>query len=300
MNFLLKGLKTAGLLGIIGGLCFASSVFTVMAYMKITGVDAAGLDSIPQDEINPSHIQGEGETSASLTEEIVQESAIASLPLVGPTLPDPVDPIKDKVMLEAPLVLQYPELPRGCEVTSLTMLLQFAGKDVEKMGLSEQMIRDTTPIEYAADGSIAYWGHPSQGFVGEITRVGPGFGVYHEALLPLLAEYVDQPLNLSGLPFEELERQLSRGIPVVVWTTTIHGEPNKWVEWDTPMGTIKTTFQEHAALMVGYDEQYIYINDPLQSVPQYKVDRASFIHSWEIMGKQALSYALPAVDEENF
>ena len=48
-------------------------------------------------------------------------------------------PIKDQVHLDIPAISQNPELPRGCEVTSLVMLLNSAGVNVNKMVLAEKV-----------------------------------------------------------------------------------------------------------------------------------------------------------------
>ncbi|MNJ01113.1 hypothetical protein D3C73_1606400 [compost metagenome] len=51
---------------------------------------------------------------------------------------------------------------------------------------------------------------------------------------------------------------------------------------------------EHAVLLVGYDDQYVYVNDPWTGKKQFAVDRQQFLETWDVMGRQALSYA-PAV-----
>ncbi|ESU31149.1 hypothetical protein G3A_18495 [Bacillus sp. 17376] len=80
---------------------------------------------------------------------------------------------ESKVKLDAPHISQLPELERGCEVTTLAMLLQHAGQDVGKMELSKEI--DRVPFE--KDGMR---GHPSEGFVGNMkTMDKPGLGVYH-------------------------------------------------------------------------------------------------------------------------
>ncbi|NLY78771.1 MAG: hypothetical protein GX072_02350, partial [Lysinibacillus sp.] len=41
--------------------------------------------------------------------------------------------------LQVPVVLQNPELPNGCEITSLTAILNYYGINVDKMTLSDRM-----------------------------------------------------------------------------------------------------------------------------------------------------------------
>ncbi len=208
-------------------------------------------------------------------------------------------PHSAEAMVTAPHVLQYPELPRGCEITSLTMLLQYSGLDVDKLKLAEEMKKDTTPLVRNKSGEIAYWGNPNVGFVGNITLNEPGFGIYHAALFPLLQSYMPSAVDLTGKSFAELEKQVADGIPVVVWTTVEYNNPTDWVIWDTDLGPIRTTFKEHAVLLVGYDEDHVYINDPLKKQFPVKVDKEQFIVSWNVMGKQALSYENNDKDEDN-
>ncbi|MED4609776.1 C39 family peptidase, partial [Paenibacillus validus] len=193
-------------------------------------------------------------------------------------------------MLDAPMVRQLPELPSGCEVTSLTMLLKFRGLEKSKLELAAEMPRDTTPIRYNKDGTIAYWGNPNTGFVGEPTGAAKGFGIYHTALFAQLKAHVPSAIDLTRQPFAKLEEQLQLGIPSVVWTTIDYQVPEKWVVWDTPIGPIQTTFMEHAVLLVGYDETYVYVNDPLSGRSKQPIEKAQFIAVWEAMGRQAISY----------
>ncbi|UJF35237.1 C39 family peptidase [Paenibacillus hexagrammi] len=194
--------------------------------------------------------------------------------------------------IDAPIIEQLPELPAGCEITTLTMLLQFSGMDKTKMQLMAEMPVDQTPIVYNGDGSIKYWGNPNTGFVGDVTRKQRVFGIYHTGIYPLLQHYIPQAEDITDKPFELYEEQVARGIPVMVWTTIDFNVPYKWASWDTPIGPIRTSFAEHAVLLVGYDENHVYVNDPLSGKKQFQVDKNQFIASWEAMGKQGLTYEL--------
>lgn len=99
-------------------------------------------------------------------------------------------------------------------------------------------------------------------------------------------------MDLTNQSFDMLEQQLRDGIPSLVWTTINFQVPDNWVVWDTPIGPIETTFMEHAVLLVGFDEQNVYVNDPSTGKSNVKIDKAQFLATWEAMGRQALSYKL--------
>ena len=227
------------------------------------------------------------------------QSAAPTIPAIPnhiAKLPDPkpisntaqVKPIAARI--SAPVLSQQPELPAGCEVTSLTMMLQFYGIKIDKLTAAKQMKFDPTPMRRDKAGNIIFWGNPNNGFVGDVKGKSRGFGIYHTALFELLIEYIPNGIDLTTKPFDELEQQIANGIPVLAWTTVNFNTNPKWVEWDSPLGPIRTTFSVHAVLMVGYDEKYIYVNDPWTGKKDVAVDKQRFIETWEMMGKQALSY----------
>lgn len=87
--------------------------------------------------------------------------------------------MKESILLTVPALQQFPELPRGCEVTSLAMLLNFAGVQVDKLTLADEISK----VPYLSDG---IYGNPHQGFVGNMyTYNEPGLGVYHDVLKTL-------------------------------------------------------------------------------------------------------------------
>ncbi|TVY06766.1 hypothetical protein FPZ49_27775 [Paenibacillus cremeus] len=271
---------------LIGGLLFASTVFGVLLYGKLTGQDWFG-----EPEVLSTNV-AYAEDSLNITKKAEVSSPAALTPAPAPQAP--VMEKKSSIVLDAPLVFQKPELPSGCELTSLTMLLNYYGVKKTKMQLLPEMKRDTTPIRYNKDGSIAYWGNPNLGFVGEITGSSKGFGIYHTALMDLLQKYVPSAVDLSRESFNKLEDQLLAGFPSVVWTTIDYNVPDNWVIWDSPIGPIQTTFMEHAVLLVGFDEQFVYVNDPLSGRSKQKIEKERFIATWEAMGQQALSYTQAA------
>jgi len=201
--------------------------------------------------------------------------------------------LSSKKKLQVPIISQNPELKNGCEVTSLAMLLQYSGIEVDKMTLAEQIKKDTTPLERNDDGTIKSWGDPEVGFVGDITGKEEGFGVYTGPMLELLELYMpDKGLDLSHQSFERLLQSIDNEKPVIIWVTADFDKPDSYVEWEKNGKNIKATFDEHAVLLVGYNKKYCYINNPYTGEKNQKISRKTLEEIWGIMGNMAISYTL--------
>jgi uncharacterized protein YvpB len=198
---------------------------------------------------------------------------------------------QSSVLLDVPIIRQLPELPRGCEVTSLAMLLQYAGVDVDKMTLAKQVKKDPTP--YQKKNGQTYFGHPNVGFVGDMYSLkNPGLGVYHKPIRQLAEMYLpNRIIDLTGSDFEKLQQYLSNGSPVWVITNATYKKLPKsaFRQWQTPHGAIEITYYEHSVVVTGYNEQFVYFNDPLSGEKNKKAPKSEFIDAWVQMGRQAIT-----------
>jgi uncharacterized protein YvpB len=203
-----------------------------------------------------------------------------------------VQPLKRRV-LHAPLIAQMPELPRGCEVTSLAMMLRYAGVKADKMTLAKQVKKDLTP--YRKVNGKVYFGNPYNGFVGNMyTFSKPGYGVYHGPIADLAQKYLgkERVVDLTGREFESILDAINKGTPVWVVANTHFKKLSSsyFQQWNTPTGKVSITYKEHSVLVTGYDNLYIYFNDPLKKVKNRRVLKTDFKAAWIQMGKQAVTY----------
>lgn len=195
------------------------------------------------------------------------------------------------IVLDVPIINQKPELPYGCEVTSLAMVLNYAGVEVTKLELADNVLKESDPVKQTEQGDITDWGDPGQGFVGDMTGKGKGYAVFDRPVEKLMIDYLgDSTLNLTNKDFNELLKQVYFKKPVVVWTTGDYHLPDRWEEWNHEGKIIKTPLDLHAVVLVGYEKDYVYLNDPLSGQKKVKVDKEQFIKSWEALEKRAISY----------
>lgn len=201
------------------------------------------------------------------------------------------DKLPSSVLFDVPFIQQLPELPRGCEVTSLAMLLHYDGINVDKMDLAKQIKRDETPFK--KENGVTQFGNPYNGFVGDMYSFStPGYGVYHGPIVELAREYKnDKVIDLTGFEFSHLLYHLANGRPVwVIINATYRPLPETAFEtWKTPDGSVKITYREHSVVITGFDHESIYINDPLAKEKNKKVNRKEFEQAWNQMGQQALT-----------
>ncbi|MCI9198659.1 MAG: C39 family peptidase [Lachnospiraceae bacterium] len=198
---------------------------------------------------------------------------------------DGLVPIEDsRIQLEAESILQYPELPTGCEVTSLTMALRFAGYDVSKEELADRYLDKTTP------GSVSYkeafWGDPRQ---------AESFGCYAPVIVNAANKYLAekesqmQAYDLTGTSLDDVLTEVRMGSPVIVWGSMYINEEIVFsYGWEIDGETVTWPSNEHCMLLIGFDMENdsVIVCDPLEGVVSY--DKGAFQHHYEILGQQAI------------
>lgn len=192
-----------------------------------------------------------------------------------------------------PQISQYPELYRGCEVTSLAMLLNYNGIKVDKMTLASQIKKNPNTLKII--NNKKYYANPNNGFVGDIyDKNKEGFGVYHKPIFELLKSYAgDNAIDLTGTSFDNIYYYINNNNPVWVIINTKFKKlpPESFETWITEDGEINITYSEHSVLITGYDKDYIYYNDPMYVGETHKKPKKQFIEAWEQMGSQAVVLA---------
>ena len=147
-----------------------------------------------------------------------------------------------------PIVLQMPQLPTGCEITALTMALQYYGYPVDKTVMASQYL-PTAPADfyYGSDGR-RYGPDMEHNFVGDPTT-NLGYICGTSAIVTAANGYLEEQgsslraVDRTGASAEELYELVSQDTPVVVWVTigmadrrTTQGwytQTGEYMEWST-------------------------------------------------------------------
>lgn len=192
--------------------------------------------------------------------------------------------MKQEQKLNVPLENQMPDPPNGCEVTSLSMLMNYYGIKVSKNELAETIQH----VDSFTDGG-KYRGNPHQGFVGHMTIANAGWCVYNEPLYNVARKYTSHIENITGSDFLSLLKLVSNGHPVMIITTTTFNKVNNMQTWDTNTGKVNVTPSSHACVITGYSKpkKIVYVNNPYGYKNQ-PVNWKNLQASYNQQGRQAL------------
>lgn len=192
--------------------------------------------------------------------------------------------MKQEQKLDVPLENQMPDLPNGCEVTSLSMLMNYYGIKVNKNELAENIQH----VDFFTDGG-KYRGNPNQGFVGHMSIANAGWCVYNGPLYNDARKYTTHIENITGSDFLSLLKLVSNGHPVLIITTTTFNRVNDMQTWDTNTGKVNVTPSSHACVITGYSKpkKVIYVNNPYGYKNQ-PVNWKNLQASYNQQGRQAL------------
>ncbi|MFC5465623.1 C39 family peptidase [Lederbergia graminis] len=160
------------------------------------------------------------------------------------------------ITLNVPIISQLPELPTGCEITAVTMMLQYLGLDVDKITLANEKPKHP-------------W-NPNLGYVGDPYKKN-GWTIYPTALMGLVQKYAGSATNLTNVSNSNLERQLLSNKPVVIWGSPIHG------------------FKVHALVLTGFDNAYYYYNDCWTGEKNVRITKQEFNKLWSSQDRRALT-----------
>lgn len=231
-------------------------------------------------------LYGCGNEQQAVPAEDLPSTQAETIPPIAPSGTLEVSPAHE--IRDVPLLAQMPELPTGCEVTSLAMLLQYEGVAVEKEDVAKHLPRVEVP-SYEEEGMVG--GDPNDGFVGDPFS-DEGYGVYHAPIAALLNDYMPgRAEDLSGQDFEAVLRAVGENRPVVIWISMDLADVTTAYEWQVPSGgEIQWNVPEHCVLLIGYDEQTVTVHDPYSGA-QVQYDRDRFVQVWQAMGAQAVTVA---------
>ena len=178
---------------------------------------------------------------------------------------------------------QMPELPTGCEVTSLAMALDYAGyKKADKTELAEKHL----PKAEQGEAGTSPYTH----FIGDPADAG-SYGCYAGAIVACAESFGAKAEDVSGCSLDTLLAYVSDGRPVIVWATsdmvpTTEGN----YRYIKPDGTAQRwKNNEHCLLMTGYDinENTVEMADPEKGeIVRYRM--TMFLTRWEEQDHQAV------------
>ncbi len=198
----------------------------------------------------------------------------------------------ERGLFDVPLVTQNPDYPNGCEAASAVMLLNYYGVDISLKTfiddyLPQKAIYEENGLRYGPDPSLYYAGDPASS--------NRGWGCFNtvieEAISNILKDYhiedKEVVLQMKKVSLYELKKDR----PMIIWTTIDYDVANYVYTWvDEESMNLSYTYprNSHVVVITGYDDDYYYINDPLKTEKNIKVEKGVLEKSFDSLGRQSI------------
>ena len=255
-------------------------------------------------ETTETTVVPETETTTITTTEATTVSEETTAPVTEPPLTDSSgrriitsrqrkDYDDNSVYIDMENILQLPELPVGCEITALTILLRHCGFDAEKTDMAKNYL----PISWGNaryEGDKTYKDSFFNYFIGD--PFGRGYGCFSGAIEKAANEYIADNgggyivKNISGAHPDVLYDYLAAGTPVLCWATDGMIEPEYYETWfDNETGEqLDWYLNEHCFVLAGFnmDADIVTLNDPMKGIIDYNINK--FETRYDQMYRQAI------------
>lgn len=209
--------------------------------------------------------------------------------------------LKEEMFIDVPYYSQH-DYPTGCELVSTSMLLAFYGFDIKAGDIINKGYLNAVDVTRKGKDKIKYGGNPDKVFVGN-PKYNTGYGCYSGAIILALQRYLTPQeyklgknykiTDLKGMELEEIcEKYINNGVPVLIWASinmkpTFINLSNSWIVENTEERYFWKS-NEHCLVLVGYDDENYYFNDPLVSKNTPYIKRL-VERRYDEMGMQAIA-----------
>ena len=155
----------------------------------------------------------------------------------------------------AEVICQNPELPTGCEMTAVTMMLRYAGVNINKFQVANETPR-------SSNGDYGFVGNPYS-----VT----GWWVFPTGIAPVVQRHLGTSQVMTGASLAAIQEKLNIGHLVVVWMANMNG------------------FVNHAITLTGYNASGFFYNNPWTGRKE-AMSYGEFYGHWNADAQRALSY----------
>ena len=169
------------------------------------------------------------------------------------------------------IIEQYPELPTGCEITAMTMVLNYYGYQVDKVTMALDYMPKVKAEFYRSEDGRLMGPDLENYFVGDPTE-DSGYICGTGAIVTAANSFLsDVGSNLTAVAMknaqpDELYDLIDQGTPVVIWCTINMEDRAETDGWYREDGTyMEWSTNDHGAVLIGYDEDTVTVADPIYS-----------------------------------
>lgn len=178
--------------------------------------------------------------------------------------------------IKVPYIDQSVKYPTGCESVSAVMLMQFLGYDITVDEFIEKYLNKR---DFEDRAGQLFGPNPYEEFCGS-PYDDESFGCYAPVICNALERAIGDAYEIideTGTSMEDLlANYIDQGMPVIFWACINMREPIVGPSWKLLDGGEEFTWisNEHCMLLVGYDEEGYYFNDPYDNNGVIRYDKA--------------------------
>ena len=211
--------------------------------------------------------------------------------IVEETIPTQNTNPDNYLIQNVPFIAQNPQYPNGCEAASTTMLLNYYGM---KISLTDFINNYLKMGKVYTENSVRYGPDPEICYAGDPASLHGGWGCFSTAIENAVNKLINEKYtnkytvqkNTSNASLSELAKSKK---PFVIWTTITYDVVKGQYTWKSYDGTVTYTYpkDQHAIVVIGQDDNYYYVNDPLKTKGNTKIAKATLEKSFDSMGRKA-------------